>query len=514
MKRKIAVILAADIAGYSRLIAEDEEETLRRFEGYRTVFEEFVERGGGRIFNTAGDAILAEFQSAVEAVRCAIDVQESLKARNLAYPPSRHMNFRIGITIGDVVEREGGDLLGDGVNIAARLESLAPPGGICVSRSVHEAVASKMALHFQDAGPQALKNIPERVHAYTLALEDPVTTPVAAAKPDTPAPVAAKPAPAASAAAGQTNWLSAVLALFALALAGAYAYEYLPNSVLEKIGLGREEPLPLDDGPSTTTTAETTQPPATPEPAPAKPDPVETTPAPTPAPEPAKPETAEPSKPEPTPSPPAEPDPATEQPTPKSLRAPPNPLASRYVLTRQWKDCHNIDKPDDAITACNSILETGGLTDDDYGTIHYQLARALRDKGEPDEAIDHYDESIKLHPTADAYNHRGIAKYDKGEYQAAIDDYTEALRLSPSLADAINNRAWTRYKAGDLTSALEDANKAISLDASKAYMYDTRGHIHEARGARSAAISDYRKALDLDGSTDTSAEGLRRLGVN
>jgi adenylate cyclase len=169
MKRKIAAIFAADIAGYSRLVAEDEEETLRRLAAYRAVVDDFISRAGGRIFNTAGDAVLAEFPSAVEAVRCAIDIQESLRTRNMAYPPSRQMSFRIGITIGDVVERDG-DLLGDGVNIAARLESLAEVGGICISRSVHEQVANKLSVQFADIGAQEVKNIPTPVHAYMVAM--------------------------------------------------------------------------------------------------------------------------------------------------------------------------------------------------------------------------------------------------------------------------------------------------------------------------------------------------------
>ncbi len=169
MKRKIAAIMAADIAGYSRLVAEDEEETLRRLAAYRSVFDDFVARASGRIFNTAGDAVLSEFPSAVEAVRCAIDIQESLRTRNLAYPPSRQMNFRIGITVGDVVERDG-DLLGDGVNIAARLEGLAEPGGICVSRSVYEQVANKLSVQFADIGEQQVKNIPTAIHAYIVAM--------------------------------------------------------------------------------------------------------------------------------------------------------------------------------------------------------------------------------------------------------------------------------------------------------------------------------------------------------
>ena len=169
MKRKIAAIFAADIAGYSRLVAEDEEETLRRLASYRQVTDDFIARGGGRIFNTAGDAVLAEFPSAVEAVRCAIDIQESLRTRNMAYPPSRQMAFRIGITIGDVVERDG-DLLGDGVNIAARLEGLAEVGGICISRAVHEQVANKLSVQFADIGAQEVKNIPTPVHAYMVAM--------------------------------------------------------------------------------------------------------------------------------------------------------------------------------------------------------------------------------------------------------------------------------------------------------------------------------------------------------
>src|SRR3978361_1802 len=169
MKRKIAAIFAADIAGYRRRVAEEEEETLRRLASYRAVTDDFIAKSGGRIFNTAGDAVLAEFPIAVDAVRCAIDIQESLRTRNMAYPASRQMSFRIGITIGDVVERDG-DLLGDGVNIAARLEGLAEVGGICISRAVHEQVANKLSVQFADIGAQEVKNIPTPVHAYMVAM--------------------------------------------------------------------------------------------------------------------------------------------------------------------------------------------------------------------------------------------------------------------------------------------------------------------------------------------------------
>ena len=168
MKRKIAAILAADIAGFSRLVAENEEETLRRLAAYREVFDDIVKRYGGRIFNTAGDSVMCEFNSAVEAVRAAIDIQETLRPGNRALPPNRQLQFRIGITIGDVVER-GDDLLGDGVNIASRLEALAEPGGVCVSRSVHEAVANKVSVAFRDIGQRWVKNIPQPVHAFVVA---------------------------------------------------------------------------------------------------------------------------------------------------------------------------------------------------------------------------------------------------------------------------------------------------------------------------------------------------------
>jgi class 3 adenylate cyclase len=191
MKRKIAAIFAADIAGYSRLVAEDEEETLRRLASYRQVTDDFIAKAGGRIFNTAGDAVLAEFPSAVEAVRCAIDIQESLRTRNMAYPPSRQMSFRIGITIGDVVERDG-DLLGDGVNIAARLEGLAEVGGICISRAVREQVANKLSVQFADIGAQEVKNIPTPVHAYMVAMrrEDGTYATPQVKKPPLPPPAA------------------------------------------------------------------------------------------------------------------------------------------------------------------------------------------------------------------------------------------------------------------------------------------------------------------------------------
>ena len=234
MKRKIAAIFAADIAGYSRLVAEDEEETLRRLASYRAVTDDFIAKAGGRIFNTAGDAVLAEFPSAVEAVRCAIDIQESLRTRNMAYPSSRQMSFRIGITIGDVVERDG-DLLGDGVNIAARLEGLAEVGGICVSRAVHEQVANKLSVQFADIGAQEVKNIPTPVHAYMVAMrrEDGTFS----------TPQFKKPASKASAGAPHWMWpaVVGVVSIVAIGVAGFLYFTKLELSPGTKVAADTEK---------------------------------------------------------------------------------------------------------------------------------------------------------------------------------------------------------------------------------------------------------------------------------
>ncbi|MEE8351374.1 MAG: adenylate/guanylate cyclase domain-containing protein [Rhodospirillales bacterium] len=165
--RKLTTILAADVVGYSNMMATDEESTLRTLRTYRRIFNDLIDKHHGRVFNTAGDAIFAEFDSAVEGVRCAISVQEELKARNNELPGDRKMNFRIGINIGDVMI-EGNDLFGDGVNVAARLEGVADPGGVCISSSAFEQVKSKLSIGFKDMGPQEVKNIPHPVGAFQV----------------------------------------------------------------------------------------------------------------------------------------------------------------------------------------------------------------------------------------------------------------------------------------------------------------------------------------------------------
>jgi adenylate cyclase len=161
VERKLVTILSADVAEYSRLMAEDEEHTLRIFRDHSQTFRALVDLYHGRIFNTAGDAILAEFTSPVEAVRCATEIQAALRTRNDQLPLTRQVKFRIGVNLGDVMVQNS-DLLGDGVNVAARLQGAAAPGGICISGSVYDQIRNKLTLGFESLGERRLKTFLNR----------------------------------------------------------------------------------------------------------------------------------------------------------------------------------------------------------------------------------------------------------------------------------------------------------------------------------------------------------------
>jgi len=167
LDRKLAAILSADVVGYSRLVASDEEGTVRRLRAYREVIDDQIASHHGRVFGTAGDSVIAEFVSPVEAVRCAIEIQRQLELRNAELVEERRMRFRIGVNLGDVVI-EDENLLGDGVNVAARLEGLAEPGGICISAAVYDQVRNKLEAEYDDLGERPVKNIPDPVRVYKV----------------------------------------------------------------------------------------------------------------------------------------------------------------------------------------------------------------------------------------------------------------------------------------------------------------------------------------------------------
>ena len=172
--RKLAAILSADVAGYSRLMQDDEAATVATLETYKQVFSDLIKQHRGRVVDSPGDNLLAEFASVVDAVQCAVAVQKELQARNAELPENRKMLFRIGVNLGDVIE-EGDRIYGDGVNIAARLESLADPGGICVSKTAFDQIETKLPLGYEFLGEQTVKNIAKPVGAYRVVLEPRVT---------------------------------------------------------------------------------------------------------------------------------------------------------------------------------------------------------------------------------------------------------------------------------------------------------------------------------------------------
>jgi adenylate cyclase len=167
VQRKLAAILHADVAGYSRLMGEDEESTVRLLQEYRAVASEQIRNHRGRVLDMSGDSVLAEFSSAGEALQCAVELQDELRRRNTRLPEERRVHFRVGINLGDVIV-DGTAIYGDGVNIAARLESLAEPGGICISGTVYDSVGKRLPLDFEFLGERSVKNIASPVRTYRV----------------------------------------------------------------------------------------------------------------------------------------------------------------------------------------------------------------------------------------------------------------------------------------------------------------------------------------------------------
>jgi class 3 adenylate cyclase len=168
VKRRLSCILAADAVGFSKQMGSDEEGTVRVLSAHRAVIDGIITFHEGRIVSTAGDSVVAEFSSVVEAVRCAVEIQEALKTRNDSLSTDHRMLFRVGINLGDVVVK-GNNVLGDGVNVAARLESIAEPGGVCISSSVYDQITGKLDLGFEDIGLQSLKNISRPIRVYRMS---------------------------------------------------------------------------------------------------------------------------------------------------------------------------------------------------------------------------------------------------------------------------------------------------------------------------------------------------------
>jgi adenylate cyclase len=180
-KRKLTAILSADVEGYSRLMGEDEDATIRTLTAYRELMSTLIQKHRGRVVDSPGDNLLAEFLSVVDAVRCAVEIQEELRVRNAELPENRRMEFRIGVNLGDVVE-EGERIYGDGVNITARVEGLAEAGGICISGTVYDSIKNKLSLSYESLGEHTVKNIKEPVRVYRMCIGPEAAAPVVSEK--------------------------------------------------------------------------------------------------------------------------------------------------------------------------------------------------------------------------------------------------------------------------------------------------------------------------------------------
>src|SRR5215813_673765 len=249
--RKLAAILSADVVGYSRLMGEDEVGTLHTLTAYRKIVDVLIERYRGRIVGTAGDSVLAEFASVVDAVQCAMEIQSSLKAENASLPPERQMRFRIGINLGDVMV-EGETIYGDGVNIAARLQALADGGGICLSGTVHEHLGNKLPLHYEDLGEQRVKNIAKPVRVWRVIMEpEEVRSPQSEVRSPESKGKSQKPRTMGTA---HRSWAAVVVGLLLIVSAIAAVWYLSPPPIrIPQSEIRNQEaqpPLPLPDKPS------------------------------------------------------------------------------------------------------------------------------------------------------------------------------------------------------------------------------------------------------------------------
>lgn len=410
-----------------------------------------IVRGGGRRLGHAGTAVVAEFPSAVEAVRAAVDVQATLRARNRACAPESRVAFRMAIILGEVVDG-GGEIPDETLAAAARLVGRAGPEGVCLSRSIRDAVVSKLKLHMLDV---------------TVDGEPPDARPApAAARRSRGAPPALRRLLSRLGAAPGRAGAAAAIAGLGLA------------AVLLAPDTAREPPPQPSGGPLATVVAPAADAalgasPATTEPKPA----------------------------------------GTLEFMPAHAPDPSAVLTARRMLPQAWSECRN-GSPDKAVVACKLLLDSGIAKERELADIHVANGRALRERHELDKALASLDAALDAAPTSAAYSLRGTLHYDKGDLDKAIADYSEAIRRDTGNGEAFNNRAWTYYRAGRAAEALPDADAAVRLLAGEAYAWDTRAHIHVALGNREAAIRDFRAALAIDPKHAASRDGLAGLGVN
>ena len=462
VKRKLAAILSADVKGYSRLMGEDEERTVRTLNAYIEIMRSLIQQHRGRIVDAPGDNVLADFVSVVDAVQCGVEIQQVLRAKNGVLPENRRMEFRIGINLGDVIE-EGGSIYGNGVNIAARLEGLAEAGGICISGSAYEQIENKLPLRYDYLGEHQVKNIAKPVRVYRAQIEPEVAT-----------EKKAKPRQ------WQRAAMSLVVSVVVVAAVIMIWKFYISPAPQPEIASKEKITAPLPEKPLAT------MPPST-EVVPRK----KITP---PSPDKV-------SKPAFPPAPKVE---VTDERSMENIR-------KDRDQSKDWEEMRK--KTEEALKEIEKLKKEIGkgegekVSQEKYPKAVNELnamdwlkkGLGLRysDKNNQ-EAMKAFDKAIEIDPNfARAYAVRAAIYNDWGQHQQALRESEQAIKLDPNLAWGFNTRGWAHIGLLNHQKAIEDLNKAIELDPNYAYAYCNRSWAYFMLKNYHQAFDDANKAIEL-----------------
>lgn len=459
MKRKIGAVLMATTEVPAPSLAGDVA-AAERVEVHRAIVRDVVRHGGGELLEAKSDALVAAFQSAVAVMRAAVELQETLRVRNKQVALAERVDTRLGIAICEIPAGKG-EVPEDTVATVAGLAALAAPGGLCISRSLREAVAGKLNLAFQPVAPDGTALDGDAPATYRVAVDrlERKRRPWAV---ELPRMAPLKPRTAATA--------TAATALVA-AVAGFVAFQEIPTPETQDASVASGKATPVASVEAATPTADVTATPKTE----GKGGTLVFKPA-------------------------HAPDPAAV-------------LSAKRMLPNAWRECEK-GEPAKAVNACQLLIDSGLAKDAELAEYHLLQGRALRDRGDYDRALTAMDTAISVAPSSSAYALRGTVHFKKEDLNTAITDYSEAIRRDARNGEALNNRAWTYYRLGRNREGLADADAAVRLLAKEAFVWDTRAHIHAALGNRDAAIADFRKALSIDPNFTDSKTGLAKLGVN
>jgi adenylate cyclase len=499
LRRKLTAILSADVKGYSRLMGEDEERTVRTLNAYREIMRSLIQQHRGRIVDAPGDNVLADFVSVVDAVQCAVEIQQVLRAKNAVLLENRRMEFRIGINLGDVIE-EGDLIYGNGVNIAARLEDLAEAGGICISGSAYEQIENKLPLRYDYLGEHQVKNIARPVRVYRAQIEPEVATEKKAKTRQR-----------------QMATMGLVIGVVVVAAAIIIGRFYISPAPQPEVASKEKITAPLSKKPLATV------PPST-----------EVVPR----------EKITPPSPKKVSKPAVPPAPKAEV-TDELIRSTDNvrrdqeqrktleemrkkteealneieklkkemgksegEKVSQEKYTKAVNELNAMDwfrkgyvlrysdkNNKEAMKAFDKAIEI----DPNYAKAYAQRGIIYNEWRQYLKALKESEQAIKLDPNlAWGFNCRGVAYTGLMNYQEAIQDFNRALELEPKFVWPYCNRSWAYFMLKNYHESLEDANKAIELAPEFSNAYFRRGMAFASLNKFQDAIKDFDKAIELD----------------